>query len=308
MLYMHYPHGRPTLDTNWITVFHAVARRGSFTAAAAALGYTQSAVSRHIAALETELGAVLFDRLPRGVVLTEQGRTLVVHTEAIVRRLDSARADLAAIRNLAAGRLRVGAFPTANAVLLSRTVAMFQAACPEVAFTLTEGSTQGLLERVQGGDLDLAVVSSYTPRPLRADHVVLNPLLEDPMLVAMPRAHPLGGRQRLRVTELANERWIAGSTVVEDTLISTARFQPEISFVVREWGGKLGFVAAGLGVTLVPYLAAAGARADIALASLHPDDAPVRQVYVATPDGVAPPAAAKPFLDCLNEQVAALRT
>jgi DNA-binding transcriptional LysR family regulator len=296
------------VDTNWITVFREVARRGSFTAAAAALGYTQSAISRHIAALEAELDAMLFDRLPRGVVLTEQGRSLVVHADAIEQRLDSARADLAAVRNLTAGRLRVGAFPTANAVLLPRTVAAFQAACPEVAFTLTEGSTQELLTRVQDGDVDLAVVSSYTARPLRADHVVLTPLLEDPMLVAMPDSHPLRRRRRIRVTELAGERWIAGSTSVEDTLISTARFQPEISFVVREWGGKLGFVAAGLGVTLVPYLAAAGARADVALVALHPDDAPVRQVYVAAADGVTPPAAAEPFLDCLIQQVIALQS
>lgn len=296
------------MDTTWITVFREVARRSSFTAAAAALGYTQSAISRHIAALEAELDAVLFDRLPRGVVLTEQGRRLAVHAEAITQRLDSARADLAAVRDLRAGRLRVGAFPTVNAVLLPKTVAAFQLVCPQVTFTLAEGATEVLLERVQDGDLDLAVVSSYTGQPLRTDRIVLTPLLADPMLVAVPKTHPLAGRRGVRLTELAGERWIAGSTAVEDTLISTARFQPEISFVVREWGGKLGFVAAGLGVTLVPYLAAAGARADIALATLHPDDAPVRQVYVATPAGLTPPAAAQPFLDCLNQQAATLRT
>ena len=296
------------MDTAWITVFREVAQRGSFTAAAATLGYTQSAISRQISALEAELGAALFDRLPRGVALTEQGRSVLVHAEAIVERLDSARADLAALHDLAAGRLRVGAFPTANAALVPGAVAGFRDAHPKVALTVTEAQTGDLLRRVRDGDLDLAVVSSYTAQPLRAERVRMAPLLADPMLVALPRAHPLAERRRLRLAELAGDNWIAGASRAEDTLISTARFQPRIGYVVREWVGKLGFVAAGLGVTLVPYLAAAGARTDVALVALHADDAPVRQVYVATPEHLTPPASAAPFLDCLTGQVKALRT
>jgi len=102
------------VDTTLLTVFQEVARRGSFTAAAEALGYTQSAVSRQILTLEGELGAALFDRLPRGVRLTEEGRCLLPHAEAVTDRLGAALDDLRALRDLAAGHLRVGVFPTAD--------------------------------------------------------------------------------------------------------------------------------------------------------------------------------------------------
>src|SRR5688500_18264571 len=94
-----------------LEVFLAVARRKSFTAAAQALGYTQSAVSRQIAVLEKELNADLFDRLARGVELTEQGRSLLPHAEAMLDRLTAAQRDLDAVRGVGGGRLRVGAFP-----------------------------------------------------------------------------------------------------------------------------------------------------------------------------------------------------
>src|SRR3954470_16387418 len=99
------------MQTQSLEVFVAVARRKSFTGAARALGYTQSAVSRQIAVLEKDLGAELFDRLSRGVELTTQGRSLLPHAEAVLDRLGTAQRDLAALRDLGGGRVRVGAFP-----------------------------------------------------------------------------------------------------------------------------------------------------------------------------------------------------
>ncbi|HWO68251.1 MAG TPA: LysR family transcriptional regulator, partial [Umezawaea sp.] len=96
-------------STSLLGVFVEVARLGSFTAAAAELDYTQSAVSRQISALEDEAGAVLFDRLPRGVRLTEPGRRLLGHAQAVLEHLGTARRELADLRELATGRLRVGA-------------------------------------------------------------------------------------------------------------------------------------------------------------------------------------------------------
>src|SRR5690349_24059997 len=108
----------PTVQTQSLEVFVAVARGKSFTRAARSLGYTQSAISRQIAVLEKDLGADLFDRLPRGVELTEQGRALLPHAEAVLDRLHTAQRDLDSLRELGAGRLRVGAFPTAVAALV----------------------------------------------------------------------------------------------------------------------------------------------------------------------------------------------
>src|SRR5690606_35650301 len=133
-----------------------VARHGSFTTAARSLRYTQSAVSRQIAALEAEIGARLFDRLTRGVVLTEEVRTLLPHAEAILDRLTAARRDLDTLRGLGGGQLRVGAFPTHVAALVPRALAAFRAAHPNITLSLVQGRTPMLLERLVAGDADVA--------------------------------------------------------------------------------------------------------------------------------------------------------
>src|SRR6266540_2545976 len=143
------------MDVIWLRVFREVARQGSFTAAANALRYTQSAVSRQIAALESDTGTALFDRVPRGVRLTDEGRCLLEHAEAVLGRLDAARRDLAALRDLEVGRLRVGAFATADAALVPRAMATFHARYPSVVLSLAEALTPVLLTQLRDGELDL---------------------------------------------------------------------------------------------------------------------------------------------------------
>jgi DNA-binding transcriptional LysR family regulator len=292
------------MDTTLLAVFREVARLGSFTAAAQTLGYTQSAISRQISTLEGEFGGVLFDRLPRGVRLTDEGRSLIPHAEAVLDRLGAATDDLRALRDLAAGRLRVGAFPTADAALVPWAMAAFHTAHPAVTISLVEGLTRHLVDRLQSGDIDLAVVSSAPGADLDGVHLVH--LLDDPMFVALPPGHPLTGRQVLRLSELADESWIAGNIRSEETLIGTG-IRPRIAFVAQEWIAKQGLVAAGLGATLIPSLAAGAARRDIELVALHPEDAPVRSVYAATPHGLTRSPAVTTFLGCLHTAAARLR-
>lgn len=266
--------------TSWLRVFLEVARAGSFTAAARTLGYTQSAVSRQVSALEDEAGAALFDRLPRGVRLTEAGRGLLPYARSVLEQLDSARRDLAALRGLTAGRLRVGAFATAGASLVPRAIAAFHARYPQVEVTLDVDLSARLISRMAGGELDVAVISVAPGAGLPAGIGTWH-LLDEVMLVALPRGHRLAGRRVLRLAELADECWIAGSSRPQDTLIGSvlgSGFRPRIGFVTGEWIAKQGLVAAGLGVTLIPALAADAVRADIALVSVHPDDVPVRTV------------------------------
>ncbi|WP_211288811.1 LysR family transcriptional regulator [Actinophytocola xinjiangensis] len=283
-----------TVDFARLSVFREVALRGSFSAAAQALRYTQSAVSRQVAALEEDAGAVLFDRRPRGVVLTEHGRCLLGHAEAVLDRLDLARRDLAAVGELSAGRLRVGAFATAGAVLVPRALAAFRTAHPGVELSLSDGRSAALLARVLGGELDVAVVTAPP-----ADGVVLRHLLDDPLLVALPLGHRLAARRTIRLTELAEESWIAGSTTVEDTLIGAclrSGFRPTVRHVVGEWTAKQGLVAAGLGITLVPGLAAGSVRQDILLKRLRAEEVTPRAIHAATREGATPPPAAESFL------------
>jgi DNA-binding transcriptional LysR family regulator len=287
------------MDTELLAVFGSVARSGSFTAAAKTLGYTQSAVSRQVAVLENELGTALFDRLPRGVRLTESGRCLLPHAEALTGRLAMAREDIRALRELRAGRLRVGAFPTASTALVPKAVAAFRASCPDVALTLTEGFVRDLVVQLAAGDLDVAVVTSTVDGLL--DGLGLRYIMDDLMYVAMPVSHRYAGCAEVRLADLAAEDWIVGRSRPEETLFASSSFAPRIAYVVREWVAKQGFVAAGLGITLIPSLAVGSVRPDVALVPLHRDDSPVRVIHAATPAGIASPAALAPFLAHLDE-------
>jgi DNA-binding transcriptional LysR family regulator len=289
----------------WLEVFREVALRGSLTAAGEALGYTQSAVSRQVSALEQATGARLFDRLPRGVRLTEEGRCLLVHAEAVLDRMRAAQHALEALRSLEAGRLRVGAFDSADAALVPRALAAFRAAHPKVAVSLVEGVTSVQLGRLQNGEIDVAVVSAYPRQTLDGGQLDLHYLLDDPLMVAMPAAHRLArGKALLRLAQLAEEPWIEGFPESSETLVEAclrAGFRPRIDYQVREWTAKQGFVAAGLGLALVPSLAAGATRPDIVLRALHPDDAPVRTVHAAAWRGITTPPPVAAFLGLLDQ-------
>src|ERR671914_2162570 len=125
------------LDVRRMRVLREVAVRGSFSAAAEALSFTQSAVSQQIAALERESGAVLVERSARGVRLTDAGRALVKHTDAIVARLAEAEAELEAIAGLRGGRLRMAAFESAGATLMPLAIAAFREHHPAVELSLS---------------------------------------------------------------------------------------------------------------------------------------------------------------------------
>ncbi|MFC7548074.1 LysR family transcriptional regulator [Plantactinospora sp. GCM10030261] len=292
------------MQTELLEVFRTVARHGSITAAAQELAYTQSAVSRQIATLEAEAGARLLDRLPRGVALTEEGRCLLPHAEAVLDRLTAARRELAAVRGLTGGRLRVGAFPTSVAALVPRALAAFRDAYPKVELSLVEGRTPALVERLWAGDADVAVVSAAPDQHLDTARVDLEHLLDERLLVAVPRTHRLARRRTVRLTELADDAFIAGSATTEETLLRASLrpgFRPRVDIVAAEWTGKLGCVAAGLGVALLPALAVRATPTDISLLRLHPDDASVRRIFAATPAGRGRPAAVDAFVHHLHE-------
>ncbi|WP_369214002.1 LysR family transcriptional regulator [Streptomyces flavofungini] len=283
--------------------FVDVAGHGSFTVAARELGWTQSAVSRQISALEAALGgARLFDRLPRGVRPTAEGRALLPYAEEVLARLRGAARELAALRDATGGPLRLGAFATADAGLVPRALARFRARHPGVTVTREEGRTPALLSRLAEGELDLAVVST-TGGALPGGAYDLHHLLDETLYVALPAGHALAAEPELRLPRLAAEDWISGSPHVEGTLLHRALhhgFRPRVAHVVAEWTAKQGYVAAGLGITLIPQLAAEAVRPDISLVPLRDDSAPARAVYAATARGRSVPRAVTPFLAALR--------
>jgi DNA-binding transcriptional LysR family regulator len=288
-----------------LRVLKEVAYRGSFSAAAEALSYTQSAVSQQIAALERETEMALLERHPRGVSLTAAGQTLVSHADGILARLDAAEASLAAIAGLRGGRLRVASFPTAGATLMPLAIATFSASFPEIELTLAEGEPEVIVARLRAGELDLALLFEFAGETLHSEDVTRTELLEDPMYLALPSAHPLAAKERLRLSDLAAEAWVqtaSASPCARHVVRSchAAGFEPNVAFESDDYQTVQGLVAAGVGVALIPELALSVVRDDIAIRALSPAP-PMRQVIAATPASARLVPAAPAMLGVLEE-------
>ncbi|MFI6518255.1 LysR family transcriptional regulator [Spirillospora sp. NPDC050679] len=278
-----------------LRVVREAARHGSFSTAAERLGYTQSAVSRQIALMERAAGRALFERQARGVRVTEAGRLVLRHAETVLAELDAARAGLSELGERP-GRVRVGAFSTAMAALVPRAIA----ASPGVRVPLREGLSARLSAAVARSRLDLAVVVAP---PHASDGVDLLPLVDDPLLVALPRRHALAGETAVPPQALRDERWIAGSADPASTLLGAWSDDAQVAFVARDWTAKLGLVAAGLGVTVVPGLAVAMVPPTVALTRVdHP--AAVRPTAIVHSPEPAP--AVQEFIEALLDAAAEL--
>jgi DNA-binding transcriptional LysR family regulator len=284
-----------------LRVVREAARRRSFSAAAERLGYTQSAVSRHVVLMERAAGHALFERQARGVALTDAGRVVVRHADAVLDELDTTRGELRDLGDHPPARLRLGAFSTAMAALVPRALAALERRRPGTRVTLRETVSPRLLGPVARGHLDLAVITAAEPEA----GVTLVPLLDDPLLVALPPGHPLAGRPSVTPAALRRERWIVGSTDAGTPLLGawTGAWRPDIAFVARDWVAKLGLVRAGLGVTVVPGLAVSMLPQGVAVTRID-DPAAVRTVAVAVPEGRSPGA----FLEDLRDAAADLAT
>ncbi|GAA3143076.1 LysR family transcriptional regulator [Nonomuraea salmonea] len=195
-----------------LRVFREVAGRGTLTAAATALGYTQSAVSRQIAALERAAGAELLERRHDGVRLTPAGRIVLRHAAVVVDQVDAGARELAGLPD-EPSTVRLGFFASAGAVLVPRALAALRAGHPAITVHTREGSTPSLVRALRAGAIDLALLGSAPPfRPPDAESPALevSVLYERSLRVAVPAAHPLARGDYIDVADLHGQRWIAG--------------------------------------------------------------------------------------------------
>lgn len=285
------------LEVKRLGILREVAQQASFSAAADVLYLSQSAVSQQIATLEREVGMQLLDRTREGPKLTDAGRVLVTHAEAAIARLEEAERELAAIAGLKGGELRLASFPSASATVLTEAVALFHRRHPEVRLSVADAEPEDSLPRLRGGDLDLALSFDYpsVPQPEERD-LERTLVLTESMYVALPAAHPLATREVVPLTELAGYEWLCGSrpSSCGEVVIAACRnagFEPQIGFESDDYHVMQGFIAAGLGVTLLPDLALPTLRADLVVRPTDPP-APVRNVWaVARSEGSRSPAA-----------------
>lgn len=275
------------LEVKRLRILREVASHGSFSSAAESLYLSQSAVSQQIATLEREVGMTLIDRSREGATLTEAGRVLVSHAEAAIARLDEAERELAALAGLEGGEVRIASFPSASATLLTSAVSDFVARYPKVRISVAEEEPEEALPRLRAGELDMALTFDYPDVPADEERDVERTLLlTEAMHVALPPRHPLAKRARVPMIELRDEPWLSGACpsscgeVVKATC-RAAGFEPHVAYESDDYHVLQGYVAAGLGVTLLPDLALPTLRSDVVVRPIEPQ-APLRRVWAAT--------------------------
>lgn len=231
---------------------------GSYSAAARTLGYTQPAITQQMKALERSVGVPLFTRAGRGLRLTEAGEALARHAETILDSLASAQQQLGALARLRAGKVRVCAFPSANATLIPETMARLLADHPGIRVELLEAEPPDSVERLLRGECDIALAFQYPGLPVEVPpEVVETPLLEDQLTVLLPVGHALARRSAVRLADLAEERWIAGCPRCRANLLQICAEQgwtPDIVFTTDDNLAVQSLVAAGVGIALMPAL------------------------------------------------------
>jgi DNA-binding transcriptional LysR family regulator len=283
------------LNVARLRVLREVAQLGSFSAAATALDYTQSAVSQAVATLEAEIGAALLHRDRRGVRPTVAGVALLAHADGILARIELAEADVQAILGVSGGLLRMASFPSAGATLMPLAISRFRALHPGVGLTLAEAEPEQIVPRLRAGEFDLALLFEFRGGGSLGAGLARTDLLEDPLHVVLPRAHPLAARPSLRLADLREEQLIQTSQASSCArhvvrACHAAGFAPAVSFESDDYATVQGLVAAGVGVALIPQLALTSVRPDVVIRALAPRP-PVRRVVAAAPRDAAVPAA-----------------
>jgi DNA-binding transcriptional LysR family regulator len=272
------------LELRHLVALKAVAEEGSFGRAARRLGYTQSAISQQMAALERIVGQRLVDRPggPRPISLTEAGRLLLSHADGITARLRAAQADMNALGAGDAGPLRVGTYQSVGARVLPGLLQSFRAEWPKIDVTLVESADdRELLALIESGEVDL----SFVVFPLRPGPFESAELMRDPYVLLVPSDSPLAGRDRppsLREIvdmPLIGYRSCRTTEQVEERLRGAGR-EPHVVFRSDDNYTVQGMVAAGLGAALAPLLTVDPSDDRIAVVDLG-DRVPGRLIGIA---------------------------
>ncbi|HYN28490.1 MAG TPA: LysR family transcriptional regulator [Dermatophilaceae bacterium] len=296
------------IDAAGLRVMRAIAEEGSFTAAAASLGYSQPAISQMVRRLEERTGTVLIERVGRSVRLTEAGQVLARHAGPVLAALDAAEEEVAAIAGLRSGRVRLMAFPSASATLVPRALSLVKSAYPDVRITFAEAEPPESLAALRAGECDLVVAFVYEGLDIgrEEEHLesfVVTPLLDDDVRLVVRRDHPLAEQDEVDIAAVADDTWIAGCPRCRGHLLlmcSTAGYSPNVAYETEDYVAVMGLVAEGLGVALVPDLILRTVRrADVVALRVTP--ASRRAIIAVTTADLSRVPAVKAAVDALTE-------
>lgn len=241
------------MEIHQLRYFVAVAERRHFTQAAADLAVAQPSVSKQIRKLEGELGAPLFQRARGAIALTQAGEALLPWAKRVLADVDGARLEVRDLAGLARGRLSVGATPSLTTVVLPAMLARFHAEHPGIELVLHEAGSRVLLERLERGDVELALVIL----PVQEESFATMPLFREELVLAVPRDHRFARRRSVRVADLRDVPLVMfreGYDLRSVTIAACqqAGFEPTFALEGGEMDGVLRMTAAGLGVAVVP--------------------------------------------------------
>ena len=261
---IHHPVQSPDLDANALRVVRAVYETGSITAAAAALGFSQPAVSQQLKRLEQRLGLAVIERVGRGVRLTEAGLVLARHAVTVATALDAAAGEIAELQGLRSGLVRLVAFPSASATLVPGLLARMKQRHAQISITYLEAEPPEAVAAVRENRADLAITFSYPgdrvdPHRESAQGLRVATRRREEMMLVLPVGHPLAaGDAPIDLGDLADENWVAGCPRCRGHLLDLCGrrgFAPRISYETDNVAAVFGLVEAGIGVALLPALA-----------------------------------------------------
>jgi LysR family transcriptional regulator, transcription activator of glutamate synthase operon len=277
----------------------ALAEERSFTRAAEREHIAQPALSQQVRRLEQETGLALVERTTRRVALTEAGELLLVRARRILAELDAARADLQALSGVQTGHVLIGTIHTMGPIDLSLALGEFHGRHPGVELTVLEQSSEELAELLRVDELDLAFLS-VTER-VESHGIGLRQLVSEELVAIVPRDHRLGARRRVRMAELADQRFITyrEGARLRELLTSAGRaagFEPQVALESNESQLIRRLVARGLGVAILPRSDATGPGAEVSVATLV-EPALRRDITLAWREGRRHTPAAAEFLE-----------
>ncbi|SRR5581483_6640331 len=244
------------MQIHQLRYFCAIARTGSFTRAARQEHVAQPSLSQQVRKLEDELGTKLFDRLGRTVRLTQLGKAFLPHAESILRQVTTATAEIQEMAGAEHGKLVIGAIPTIAPYFLPSRLASFARKFPRVQISVIEEMTNELLNLLQQGAVDLALLAL----PVPGINCFCHELFRERLYVVVPQNHRFSSSRQLRLAQIENDPFLLlkeGHCFRENTLsvCGRARLQPNVVFESGQFATILAMVAAGTGVSLVPEMA-----------------------------------------------------
>jgi DNA-binding transcriptional LysR family regulator len=278
------------IDVRRLRVLRALADHGTVAAAAQALHLTPSAVSQQLAALEREVGQPVAERRGRGLVLTGAADVLLEHAHALFAQLERAEADVAAHARGELGTVVIGAFPTALAAVAAPAAQALAGAHPRLRLELLDVESPHCFSALAEEAIDVAISMESASAPAPGDpRFARRPLLDDPLDAVLHPDHPLASRSSIALEALTDETFVGpspGTSCLEVTLAACAAagFTPQLVHRTNDFTTLMTFVAAGLGVALVPRLAQGEVPDGVAVVALR-GTPPARRVFAATRRG-----------------------